>query len=59
MRDARHCGYRLKEDGGSWTWSILDGDGGVKQQGEAPTKAIAAACVIHQLLREREMQPAA
>lgn len=47
-------GYRLREDGDGWTWSILDDDGGIKRQGRARTKAQAAACVIHQLLREQE-----
>lgn len=59
MASVKNYGYRLKEDGGAWTWSILDDDGAVKRQGEAPTKAIAAACVIRQLLRERETRLAA
>jgi hypothetical protein len=54
MHTLRNYGYRLKEDGEGWTWSILDESGEVKRQGQAATKAIAAACVIHQLLRERE-----
>ena len=47
-------GYRLRATGDGWTWSILDAKGEVKRQGQAATKAIAAACVIHQILSERK-----
>ena len=58
LKTSGNFGYRLREDGDGWTWSVLDDEGGVKRQGRAMTKAQAAACVIHQLLRERRPERA-
>jgi hypothetical protein len=49
MNARRHFGYRIRNDGDYWTWAVLDGSGAVKQQGQAVTKAVAAAYVIREL----------
>jgi hypothetical protein len=49
MSARRHFGYRIRNDGDYWTWAVIDGSGAVKQQGQAATKAVAAAYVIREL----------
>lgn len=54
MAAHRNFGYHIKNDGDYWTWAILDDSGTVKQHGRVKSKAIAAACVIRQLVRSRQ-----
>jgi hypothetical protein len=44
-------GYRVRETDSGWSWVTYDDAGQVQAMGEAPSKAIAAACVIRALAR--------
>lgn len=39
-------GYQIKPCAAGWSWTAFDEAGSVQERGEAPTKAVAAACVI-------------
>ncbi|HEY8614670.1 hypothetical protein [Phenylobacterium sp.] len=51
MRDDASFGYRICREEGGWTWTTFDLAGEVLLKGHAPTKAVAAACVIRALAR--------
>jgi hypothetical protein len=38
--------FQIKPTEGGWSWAAIDGSGQVRAEGQAPTKAIAAAFVI-------------
>jgi hypothetical protein len=62
MRDHASFGYRIRETAEGWTWSTLDQSGRVQARGRAPSKAVAAACVIRALARSalpEHVKPAA
>lgn len=44
-------GYRICPVEGGWSWTAFDPSGRLAASGEAPTKALAAACVIRALAR--------
>lgn len=44
-------GFRLQETEGGWTWVTFDAAGQVQERGQAPDKAVAAACMIRALAR--------
>jgi len=50
-RNHANFGYRIREDGGGWSWTTFDLSGEVQARGHAPNKALAAACVIRMLAR--------
>lgn len=47
--DGSRFGYRLREVGGAWRWVAFDPAGRVTAEGWAPSRAVAAACVIRAL----------
>jgi hypothetical protein len=51
MRDHTSFGYRLSKTADGWTWITFDLAGKVAARGHAPTKAVAAACIIRALAR--------
>lgn len=51
MRDHASFGYRISKAEGEWIWTTFDLAGKVAVRGHAPTKAVAAACVIRALAR--------
>jgi hypothetical protein len=51
MRDDASFGYRICKGEGGWTWTTFDLAGQIVVTGHAPTKAVAAACVIRALAR--------
>lgn len=51
MRDHASFGYRINKGEDGWTWTTFDLSGRVTVRGHAPTKAVAAACVIRALAR--------
>jgi hypothetical protein len=62
MRDQANFGYQISKHGDGWRWVTFDLSGAVRQRGEAPTKAIAAACIVRALARvatEVDLQRAA
>lgn len=59
MPDLKPFAFSICPDGPShWTWRALKDDGRV-EQGAAPTRAAAAACVISILARSQLAEPAA
>lgn len=44
-------GFRLFKIRQGWRWETVGLDGEVAERGEAPTKALAAASIIHALTR--------
>jgi hypothetical protein len=44
-------GYQIRPAGEGWSWVSYDLDGIVQEQGWAPQKALAAACVVRALAR--------
>lgn len=51
MRDHASFGYRINKGEEGWAWTTFDLAGRVAVRGHAPTKAVAAACVIRALAR--------
>ena len=51
MRDHASFGYRIRETADGWSWATLDPAGKVRDRGDAPTKALAAAFVIRAIAR--------
>lgn len=51
MRDHASFGYRISKDEAGWIWTTFDLAGRVAVRGHAPTKAVAAACVVRALAR--------
>jgi hypothetical protein len=51
MRDHANFGYHIRRGEGGWTWTTFDLAGRAEMRGHAPTKALAAACVIRALAR--------
>jgi hypothetical protein len=51
MRNDANFGFRIGKQDGGWTWTTFDLAGEVVSRGHAPTKAVAAACVIRALAR--------
>lgn len=51
MRDHASFGYRLSKTTDGWTWTTFDLAGQVAVRGHAPTKAVAAACIVRALAR--------
>jgi hypothetical protein len=45
-------GYRVRKVDGGWRWTAFDACGRLRAQGTAPTRAAAAAFVIHALAEE-------
>lgn len=57
MRDDASFGYRFNKVSDGWTWTTYALGGEVTMRGHAPTKAVAAACVIRSLAsRSRPVQ---
>jgi len=50
-RGGAEFGYRIRPCAAGWSWTAFDAGGAVQERGEAPTKAIAAACVIRAIAR--------
>jgi hypothetical protein len=46
-RHSSMFGYSIRREGAAWAWAAFDMGGVLVAAGRAPTKAIAAACVIH------------
>ncbi|WP_374468820.1 hypothetical protein [Phenylobacterium sp.] len=59
MRDDASFGYRISKDEAGWTWTTFDLAGQILVEGRAPTKAVAAACVIRALARSAIPETAA
>jgi hypothetical protein len=51
MREHTSFGYRLSKTADGWTWTTFDLAGKVAMRGHAPSKAVAAACIIRALAR--------
>lgn len=51
-RRAAEFGYTIEPCAAGWAWTAFDTRGAVQERGEAPTKAIAAACVIRVIARQ-------
>lgn len=51
FRNDAAFGYRIRPSAGGWAWTTFDLSGGVTERGHAPSKAVAAACVIRALAR--------
>ena len=47
-------GYRIRPCETGWLWIAFDAAGAVRERGRAPTKALAAACVIRAIARRIE-----
>ncbi|HEY9217363.1 MAG TPA: hypothetical protein VIO94_04890 [Phenylobacterium sp.] len=45
-------GYRIAPCDEGWAWTAYDEAGEVRAEGAAPTKAMAAACVIREIARK-------
>lgn len=43
--------FHIRPSGDGWSWQAIDADGQVRDAGAAPTKAVAAACVIRMIAR--------
>ncbi len=54
MPSEAEFGYRIEPCDEGWAWRAYDVSGEVQASGEAPTKAIAAACVIREIARSAE-----
>lgn len=51
---SRNCaafGYQVRPTGEGWAWVTFDLTGREQERGHAPSKAVAAACVIRALAR--------
>lgn len=48
-------GYRIAPCDEGWAWKAYDRAGQVQASGAAPTKAIAAACVIREIARSADV----
>jgi hypothetical protein len=61
MRAARRPGYGFKvlETAAGWSWTAYDREGRPVEQGAAPSRAAAAACIIRVIARAAEPQDAA
>lgn len=51
VREDTTFGYKMRRTDAGWAWTTFDTAGRFLEQGSAPTKAIAAACVIRALAR--------
>jgi hypothetical protein len=51
MASEAEFGYRIEPCDEGWAWRAYDADGEIQASGAAPTKAIAAACVIREIAR--------
>lgn len=58
MRDCSSFGYRFTKVSDGWTWTTFGLSGEVVMRGHAPTKAVAAACVVRALARASCPTPA-
>lgn len=45
-------GYQIRPTAAGWRWTAFDPHGQISEEGCAPSKAVAAACVIRVLARE-------
>lgn len=50
-REDATFGYKIRRTDDGWTWTTFDPGGRLLEQGHAPSKAVAAACVIRALAR--------
>ena len=44
-------GFSIRPRRGGWSWAAIDPEGRVRDQGDAPTRALAAAFVIRAIAR--------
>lgn len=44
--------FSILSSAGAWRWQTLDSDGDVVESGLAPSRKLAAACVIRALARD-------
>ena len=51
MPSEAEFGYRIEPCDEGWAWRAYDSSGEVQASGAAPTKAVAAACVIREIAR--------
>lgn len=58
-RGGAEFGYRIRPCAAGWSWTAFDAGGGVQERGEAPTKAMAAACVIRAIARQTVLSESA
>ncbi|MET0294705.1 MAG: hypothetical protein ABW042_06765 [Phenylobacterium sp.] len=51
MASEAEFGFRIEPCGEGWSWRAYDAAGKIRASGAAPTKAAAAAHVIHEIAR--------
>lgn len=54
MPSEAEFGYRIEPCDEGWAWKAFDETGELQASGAAPTKAIAAACVIREIARSAD-----
>jgi hypothetical protein len=51
VRDHVSFGYRIRKTREGWSWAAVGPGGEVEHEGCAPSKVVAAACVIRAIAR--------
>jgi hypothetical protein len=56
-REDTAFGYKMRRTDAGWAWTTFDTAGRLIEQGHAPSKTVAAACVIRALARNACEEP--